>query len=303
VQVHFGIELLEPEWTRAVVCIGTFDGVHLGHQKVIETAIARAKKEELPVIVVTFDRHPSVILNPSKAPKALASLKMNLERFQALGVGLSIVLPFNAWLSRMSAQEFFKSILLEKLRASSVVVGYDFAMGNGREGDTEWLSSRIETIVVPAFEVDGVRVSSSQIRSDVSSGNLTHANKLLGRGFEIQGFVDHGQKLGRELGFPTANIARSFQQILPADGVYVSDFLVDGKVFRAALSIGTRPAVGGGPRSIEAYLLDFPGESLYGQHVRLRLLQFLRPEWNFDSLDALKEQIAKDVEAVRAFTA
>lgn len=299
--MHFGIELLEPEWTRAVVCIGTFDGVHLGHQKVIETAIERAKQDELPVIVVTFDRHPSVILNPSKAPKALASLKMNLERFQALGVGLSIVLPFNAWLSRMSAEEFFKSILLEKLRASSVVVGYDFAMGNGREGDTEWLSSRIETIVVPAFEIDGVRVSSSQIRSDVSSGNLEHANKLLGRGFEIQGFVDHGQKLGRELGFPTANIARSFQQILPTDGVYVSDFLFDGKVFRAALSIGTRPAVGGGPRSIEAYLLDYPGDSLYGQHIRLRLLKFLRPEWNFDSLEALKAQIAKDVEAVRAF--
>lgn len=300
-QVQFGIELLEPEWTRAIVCIGTFDGVHLGHQKVIETAIERAKQDELPVIVVTFDRHPLVILNPSKAPKAIASLKMNLERFQSLGVGLSIVLPFNAWLSRMSADEFFKSILLEKLRASAVVVGYDFAMGNGREGDTDWLKNHIETIVVPAFDVDGIRVSSSQIRQDVAAGNLEHANKLLGRGFEIQGFVDHGQKLGRELGFPTANIARSFQQILPADGVYVSDFMFDGQVFRAALSIGTRPAVGGGPRSIEAYLLDYPGESLYGQHIRLRLLKFLRPEWNFDSLEALKTQIAKDVEAVREF--
>jgi riboflavin kinase / FMN adenylyltransferase len=129
VQVHFGIELLKPEWNKAITCVGTFDGVHLGHQRVIETAVARAKEEELPVIVVTFDRHPSVILNPSKAPKAISSLKMNLEQFQTLGVGLVVVLPFNAWLSRMSAEEFFTSILIDKLRSSCVVVGYDFAMG------------------------------------------------------------------------------------------------------------------------------------------------------------------------------
>jgi riboflavin kinase/FMN adenylyltransferase len=300
-QVHIGIELLHPEWSKAVVCIGTFDGVHLGHSQVIHAAIARAKQDELPVIVVTFDRHPSVILNPSKAPKAIASLKMNLEQFQLEGVGLTIVLPFNAWLSRMSAEEFFKSILIEKLRASCVVVGYDFAMGNGREGDTAWLSQRIETVVVPAFEINGVRVSSSQIRSDVQSGNIEHANTLLGRFFEIQGFVDHGQRLGRQLGYPTANIARSFDQILPADGVYIADFLVSGQVFRAALAIGTRPAVGGGKRTIEAFLLDYPGDSLYGQHVRLRLLKYLRPEQNFPSLEALKEQMAKDVESARQF--
>jgi riboflavin kinase/FMN adenylyltransferase len=174
-------------------------------------------------------------------------------------------------------------------------------MGNGREGDTAWLSQRIETIVVPAFEINGVRVSSSQIRSDVQSGNIEHANTLLGRFFEIQGFVDHGQKLGRQLGYPTANIARSFDQILPADGVYIADFLVSGQVFRAALAIGTRPAVGGGKRTIEAFLLDYPGYSLYGQHVRLRLLKYLRPEQNFPSLDALKEQMAKDVESARQF--
>jgi riboflavin kinase / FMN adenylyltransferase len=300
VQVHFGIELLKPEWTKAITCVGTFDGLHLGHQKVIESAVMRAKQEELPVIVVTFDRHPMVILNPSKAPKAIASLKMNLEQFQALGVGLVVVLPFNAWLSRMSAEEFFQSVLIEKLRSSCLVVGHDFALGNGREGTTEWLAAQVETVVVPAFEVDGVRASSSQIRQAVSNGDLELANKMLGRGFEIQGFVDHGQKLGRTLGFPTANIARSFDQVLPADGVYAARFLVDGKQYVAALAIGTRPAVGGGPRSIEAYLLDYPGESLYGQHIRLRLEQYLRPELNFDSVEALKHQMAMDVENVRS---
>ena len=302
-QVHFGIELLRPEWTRAVVCIGTFDGVHLGHQAVISEAVARASREELPSIVVTFDRHPSVVLNPSKAPKAIASLKMNLEHFQGLGVGLTVVLPFNAWLSRMSADEFFRAILVEKLRASTVVVGHDFAMGNGREGTLAWLSERMDTDVVPAFLVGEERVSSSLIRSAVSSGDLAKANAMLGRGFEIQGFVDHGQKLGRTLGFPTANIARSFDQVLPADGVYAARIMFDGQCFNAALAIGTRPAAGGGPRSIEAFLLDYPGASLYGKHVRLRLEHFLRPELNFPSLDALKEQMAKDVESVRTLLA
>jgi len=301
VQVHFGIELLKPEWEKAVVCIGTFDGVHVGHQQVIGAAVERAKELEIPVIVVTFDRHPAVILNPSKAPKAIASLKMNLEQLQQHGVGLTVVLPFNAWLSRMSAQEFFDSILLEKLRATCLVVGHDFAMGNGREGNTEWLEKHIETIVVPPFEIDGLRVSSSAIREYVGTGELEKANRLMGRGFEVQGFVDHGQKLGRTLGFPTANIARSFDQVMPCDGVYAAWFFVNGKKFKAALAIGTRPAVGGKERTIEAFLLDYPGDSLYGQHIRVRLEKFLRPEANFDSLDSLKVQMAKDVESVRDY--
>ncbi|MBS1726991.1 MAG: bifunctional riboflavin kinase/FAD synthetase [Armatimonadetes bacterium] len=298
-QVHFGVELLRPEWDKAVVCIGTFDGVHVGHQQVIGAAVARAKELEIPVIVVTFDRHPAVILNPSKAPKAIASLKMNLEQLQVHGVGLTVVLPFNAWLSRMSADEFFQSILLDKLKAEVVVVGHDFAMGNGREGNTEWLQSHIETVIVPPYEVGGIRVSSSAIREFVGTGELDKANQLLGRGFEVQGFVEHGQKLGRTLGFPTANIARSFDQVMPCDGVYAAWFLVDGKKFMAALAIGTRPAVGGKIRTIEAYLLDYPGDSLYGQHVRLRLEKFLRSEADFTSLDHLKDQIEKDVVAVR----
>lgn len=298
-QVHFGFELLKPEWERAVVCIGTFDGVHVGHQQVIQTAVEKAKSLEIPVIVVTFDRHPAVILNPSKAPKAIASLKMNLEQLQLQGVGLTVVLPFNAWLSRMSAEEFLQTILLDRLKAACLVVGHDFAMGNGREGNTEWLQGHLETIIVPPFEVDGIRASSSAVREFVSSGELEKANRLLGRGFEVQGFVEHGQKLGRTLGFPTANIARSFDQVMPCDGVYAARFLVDGQNYKAALAIGTRPAVGGITRTIEAFLLDYPGDSLYGQHIRLRLEKYLRPEANFPSLEALKEQMAKDVEAVR----
>ena len=298
-QIHFGVELLKPEWEKAVVCVGTFDGVHLGHQQVIKTAVDRAKELEIPVIVVTFDRHPAVILNPTKAPKAIASLKMNLEQLQIHGVGLTVVIPFNAWLSRMSADEFLHSILLERLRATCLVVGHDFAMGNGREGNTDWLLQHLETIIVPPFEIGGQRVSSSAIREAIGSGQLETANAQLGRGFEVQGFVDHGQKLGRELGFPTANIARSFDQVMPCDGVYASWFFVGGIKYKCALAIGTRPAVGGTERTIEAHLLDYPGDSLYGQHVRLRLEKYLRPEANFPSLEELKLPMFKDVEAVR----
>ena len=302
-QVHFGVELIHPEWHQAVVCICTFDGVHLGHQQVIRTAVDRAKQLEIPVIVVTFDRHPAVILNPSRAPKAIASLKMNLEQLQLHGVGLTVVAPFNAWLSRMSAQEFLDSILLEKLKATCLVVGHDFAMGNGREGNTEWLQQHLSTVIVPPFEIDGARVSSSAIREAIGAGDLDTANKQLGRGFEVQGFVEHGQKLGRELGFPTANIARSFDQVMPRDGVYASFFFVDGHRYNCALAIGTRPAVGGTSRTIEAHLLNYPGDSLYGQNVRLQLEKYLRPEANFESLDALKEQMSKDVESVRSLLA
>lgn len=300
-QVHFGVELCRPEWQRAVVCIGTFDGVHLGHQHVIAAALAKSRAEEVPLIVVTFDRHPMSVLNPAKAPKAIASLKMNLERLQAAGVGLTIILPFNAWLSRMSAEEFFQSVLVEKLHVSCLVVGHDFAFGNGREGNAEWLADKIETIVVPPFDIDGVRVSSSAVRELIAAGDTEQANAYLGRGFEIQGFVEHGQKLGREIGFPTANIARSFDQVMPKDGIYAAYFFVDGgKKYVAAVSIGMRPTVGGQSRTIEAFLLDYPGGSLYGKHVRLRLEHYLHPELKYDSIVSLKEGIARDVEAVRA---
>lgn len=299
-QVHFGVELLRPEWQKAVVCIGTFDGVHLGHQHVIAAALQKARTEEIPLIVVTFDRHPMAVLNPSKAPKAIASLKMNQERLQAAGVGLTIILPFNAWLSRMSAEEFFTSVLLEKLHAACLVVGHDFAFGNGREGNAEWLKERIETVVVPPFEIKGVRVSSSAVRELIAAGDTERAHEYLGKGFEIQGFVEHGQKLGRELGFPTANIARSFDQVMPKDGIYAAWFFVDGGTkYGAAVNIGMRPAVNGQSRTIEAHLLDFDGSSLYGKHVRLRLEHYLHPEIKYDSLDSLKQGIARDVEAIR----
>jgi len=298
-QVHFGVDLLKSEWSESVVCIGTFDGIHLGHQAVISNSIKIANTAELPAILVTFDRHPSVVLAPSKAPKPITSLSQNLTAIEDQGIGLTVVLPFNAWLSRMSAEEFLDSILEKKLRAGHLVVGHDFALGNGREGTTEWLSNRIQTTVVDPFAVDGQRVSSSLIREKLSQGEIESANKLLGRPLEIVGFVVGGQKLGRTLGFPTANIARAFDQIMVPDGVYAVKFTCKQGEFNAALAVGTRPAVGGGPRSIEAFLLDYPGDSLYGQPIKMKVISRLREERNFSSLQALKDQMTLDVTETR----
>ncbi|AIE84726.1 bifunctional riboflavin kinase/FAD synthetase [Fimbriimonas ginsengisoli] len=298
-QVHLGVGVLRAEWERAVVVVGTFDGVHLGHQEVIRTAVADARRQELPCVLVTFDRHPAAILAPSRTPKCLAPLQENLAQFERLGVGVTSVLPFDAELSRMSADRFLSEILLGATKASELVVGHDFAMGNGREGTTEWLTQRIPTKVVPPFEIDGERVSSSDIRRSVSSGDVVRAARLLGRPYTLTGVIVSGQRLGRQLGFPTANLARSIDQALPADGVYAGWFESATGRYAAAAAIGTRPAVGGGARTIEAYLLDYPGASLYGLSARLEFVSRLRSEADFSSLEALKEQMARDVEETR----
>jgi riboflavin kinase/FMN adenylyltransferase len=217
-----------------------------------------------------------------------------------MGVAVTVVLPFDYELSQTSAEDFFQLILVEKIRARAIVVGHDFAFGNKRKGTPEWLAERIETTVLPPFEIDGRRVSSSEIRRDVETGKVEEAAVLLGRPFEISGVVVPGKRLGRELGFPTANIARSFDQVLPAYGIYSGELSCAAGSFKAAVSIGTRPAVGGGQMAIEAHLLDYRGGSLYGAPVSLKLTSRVRDERNFESLDALKAQIALDVAQIRA---
>lgn len=298
-QVHLGVGVLRAEWERAVVCIGTFDGVHLGHQAVIRKAVDEARRQELPCILVTFDRHPAEILAPSRVPKYLAPHQENLAQFERLGVALTVVLHFDAELSRMSAQRFLDDILVAKLHASEVVVGHDFAMGNGREGTAAWLSDRIQTTIVAPFEVEGERVSSSAIRDAVRQGDVVRAARLLGRPYPLTGVVVGGQKLGRQLGYPTANLARSIDQAMPADGIYAGWFESATGRYRAAISIGMRPAVGGSERTVEAYLLDYPGDSLYGLSVKIEFAHRLRDELPFESLDLLVAQIDRDVDETR----
>jgi riboflavin kinase / FMN adenylyltransferase len=302
-QVHFGLGTLVPEWQQSAVVIGTFDGVHLGHQAVIRQAVEIGRQAEIPSIVLTFDRHPAAVLAPGRQPKLLASLESNLEQLDRLGVSMTVVLPFDLALSRTTATDFLSEILEGSLRAKQFVVGHDFALGANREGTAEWLAQRLPTCVVEPFSLNGERVSSSGIRLAVESGSMETAGQWLGRPFRIDGVVVGGQKLGRTIDYPTINLARSIDQVLPPDGVYVATAQMASGKFGAALSIGTRPTVGGEHRTIEAYLLDYPGESLYGQSVGLQIHHWLRGEENFPSLEVLKAQIAQDVLDTREWLA
>lgn len=300
--VHFGVDLLQAEWTQSVVCIGTFDGAHHGHQSLIRRCIERAREIEQPSVLVTFDRHPAATLAPSRKPPAVGTLEQNVRLFRALGVSACLILPFDHELSQRSATSFLQEILIDKLKAVRLVVGYDFALGRNREGDTEWLSERIPTEIMPPVEIDGVRVSSTAIRTAIHDGDIASANRLLSRPFAMTGVVVAGEKLGRTLGFPTLNLARSSDQVVPKDGVYVGECETSRGRFRAAISIGCRPAVHGRSRTIEAYLLDYPGDAIYSETVQLAFFDRLRDEWTFDSVEDLTRQIAADVAEVARYS-
>ncbi len=296
--VHFGIDLLRAEWERADVCVGTFDGVHLGHRQVILTALENAKQSSKPCVLVTFDRHPASVLAPDRKPAAIATLGQNMEQFRHLGVPVCIVLKFDQHLAMVEAEQFLGEVLVGAIKADEIVIGHDFAMGRGRVGDAAWLSQRIKTTVVPPFQIEGQRVSSSEVRRSISSGDVVTAGALLGRPWALEGVVVKGQQIGRTLGYPTINIARSAEQVMPAHGIYGGTCRTPLGAFKAAVSIGVRPAVGGSARTIEAFLLDFPGTDIYGANVELRFYTRMREERDFPDIEALKAQISEDVSQV-----
>ena len=300
--VHFGVDLIAAEWPESIVCIGTFDGVHRGHQALIQTAVRQARDRELPAVIVTFDRHPAAILAPDRKPASLGTLEQNVIAMRHLGAGVCVILPFNDVLRQTPAEHFLEKILRSQLHASSLVVGHDFALGRDRVGTAEWLAERIPTTILPPVEEAGVRISSSAIRAAIAAGQVEEAAGYLGRPYALRGVVIGGQKLGRTLGYPTINLARSTDQAIPADGVYAGRAVTPQGEYRAAISIGMRPAVQGTHRTVEAFLLDYPGESLYGQAVELSFVARLRDELPFESLDDLVAQMAKDVALTATLT-
>lgn len=298
--IHFGADHIQPEWPAAVVCIGTFDGVHLGHQALIKQTVALAQSRHLPSVVLTFDRHPAEILAPDHAPLAINTLDQNLELIKALGVSLTVILPFDKHLANCPAEQFYQTILKNTLYAEAMVIGHDFAFGHNRQGTPEWLQARIETHVLPPVAINETRVSSSQIRQAIQAGNCELAHSLLGRPFQIKAPVIGGHQLGRTLGYPTANLARSSKLCSLPHGIYACQAHTFIGSFIAATSIGTRPTVQGTHPTIEAFLLDYPGDSLYGQVIELDFLHRLRDELKFDSLEALKTQMSLDVQRTRS---
>ena len=273
------------------VAVGEFDGVHLGHREVI------AGNDT----VLTFDPHPLAVIRPEAAPKLLTSLEVKIELVAALGVQELVVIPFDHRFGAQSPQEFIDHVLVDQLQATHVSVGENFYFGHGAAGDTDMLAAdpRFETRVVTLVEVDGEIVSSSHIRGLVLAGEVEQAARFLGAPFALRGEVVHGDKRGRTLGFPTANLVPDEHLVCPGHGVYAAR--AAGAC--AAVSIGVRPTFGSGRAVIvEAFLLD-RDEDLYGRTLQIDFLSRLRGERRFDSVEALVEQMDLDVEQTRQLCA
>ena len=272
------------------VAIGVFDGVHLGHQAVIDDADT----------VLTFDPHPLTILHPEAAPKLIMPFEVKRDVIDGLGVEEMVVIPFDKEFSERSAEDFIDGVLVERLGAKRVSVGENFRFGAKAKGDPEMLASRdeFETRVVPLVEVDGETVSSSRVRALVAAGDVEQAMHCLGAPFMLEGEVIEGDRRGRELGFPTANIVPDDRLVVPGHGVYAA--FADGRP--AAVNVGVRPTFETGRGLlVEAYLLDF-SDDLYGQTLRIGFMERLRGERRFDSVDALVAQMERDVEQARQIT-
>lgn len=301
VKTCFGTDSLVSSWGSSTVCIGVFDGVHMGHRQVVRAAVEDAHRNLRPAIVLTFDRHPARTLRPADAPALIATLGQNLRALAECGADLTLVLAFDSALANTSAEVFTQEVVRGLLKAEHVVVGHDFALGKGREGTAEWLASRISTTVIEPFGPGGHRISSSEIRAAIVAGAMEEVMAGLGRPYALVGTVVAGERLGRELGFPTANLAPIARQVVPADGVYVGECSTPSGAFRAAISIGDRPTVGEGQRCIEAHLLNYSGEPLYGRCLELAFFTRVRDQLKFGDLDGLREQIATDIEIAKNY--
>lgn len=297
-----------PEAVRGcVVALGNFDGVHRGHRAVVAAAAAEAERLRAPLTVLTFEPHPRAVFRPGEPPFRLTPFRIRERHIEALGVETLIVAHFDAQFRHRTAENFVTEVLMDGLAVRHVVGGVDFRFGLGRQGDMALLTTLGGqrgfgvTAVPPLLDQDGQVFSSSRARRALRAGNPEEAAHVLGRPWEIEGRVESGDRRGRLLGFPTANVALG-EYLHPRYGAYVIRAGVDhgaSTVWRGGVAnIGERPSVGGTVARLEAHLFDF-ADDLYGCHLRVQLLSFLRPEQRFASLDALKAQIAQDAAQAR----
>jgi riboflavin kinase/FMN adenylyltransferase len=314
VQVIQGVGPCSTPFGPSAVTIGAYDGVHLGHRAVIAEVRELAGRLGLQTVVVTFDRHPAMVVRPESAPKLLCDLDQKLELLGAAGVDATYVVHFDEERAAEAAEEFVDEVLVGCLDARAVVVGEDFHFGKGRGGNVALLR---EMGATHDFTVEGLdlvgpdgapaegaaNVSSTAIRGLLAAGDVEQAATLLGRPHEVRGVVEHGDKRGRELGFPTANLDIPDEIQLPADGIYAGWFeRADGTVHPTAMSLGHRPTFYERPSGaplLECNLVDFTGD-LYGEAVKVRFVKRLRGEVKFDSVDALVHQMGRDVADTRA---
>jgi riboflavin kinase / FMN adenylyltransferase len=322
-KVHLGLPT-SPIGAVALT-IGSFDGVHLGHVDVIRHVIAAAPADRAQSVLITFEPHPRCVLDPANCPQSITTLQEKLALIESAGIDHAIVLRFDRELASLSPQEFIDR-LATVMDLRRWVIGYDFAFGRGRTGSAQWLREHGHQVdVVPPFKVDGRELHSSEVRRLITAGDVDQANKLLGREYAMAGPVEAGEQVGRQLGFPTANIAVEPNKLIPALGAYAGrarlipsprrgaiseshpprasaqgqgEGLKPAITFIAALSVGYRPTFGGTQLRVEAFLLDFEGD-LYQQRLELRFVRYLHPDIKFPTTDDLVDQLHQDVADAR----
>src|SRR5262245_6044596 len=297
-----GLESYPPDAPEAAVALGTFDGIHLGHRAILAAAVAQARASRLQAVACTFEPHPAEVLHPGHAPAPISTLAERLELLAETGVDATVVLDFTAELAVMEPEAFVKDVLLERLHAHDVVVGYNHTFGRGARGNARLLQELAGQLgfrahVVPPRRLYGVPVSSSEIRAALRAGDVERARRYLGRAYSIAGQVVQGAGRGRGLGFPTANV-KPDHGVLVAPGVYACRAVFEGGRYAAVVNIGMRPTFGETTLVIEAHLLDFSG-SLYEKQLRLEFVGRIREERRFPGPEALREQISRDIAAAR----
>lgn len=300
-----GLHNLCADGSKCVATIGNFDGVHLGHQAVIGQLAEKAADLDLPTTLITFEPQPLEFFRPQQAPARLTRLREKLQALRRFSVDRVLCLPFNRKLAQMSAEDFIQTILVDGLGVKYLVVGDDFRFGKDRVGNFAMLQQAgkefgFQVVNMHTFTIDGQRVSSTRIREALTRGDFSEAERLLGRRYRMSGRVAHGEKLGRKLGYPTANID-VHRRTTPMQGIFVVEvFGLDGEPLPGVASLGTRPTVDGKKIILEVYLFDF-NQDIYGKHLQVSFLHKLREEAKFKTLEALTEQIAQDVHDAQAY--
>jgi riboflavin kinase/FMN adenylyltransferase len=303
VQRWRGLEAVPPGWGRCVVTVGVFDGVHRGHRQLIARAVERAHERGLPAVVVTFDPHPAELIRPGTHPARLSTLDRRAELVAEAGADVFCVIPFTEALSRMAPAGFAHEVLVDRLHAAVVVVGSNFTFGHRAEGGVGTLAELGRRFGFACEALDlvsdhDVTFSSTYIRSCIDAGAVRDAAHALGRWHRVDGVIVHGHKRGRDLGYPTANVASPPHTAIPADGVYAGWFRIGDRRLMGAVSVGTNPTFSGRVRTVEVYVLDVD-ENFYGHEVGVEFVERLRGQEHYDGIEALVAQMGRDVATCR----
>ena len=284
---------------RSVVTIGTFDGIHLGHQKILSRLIKSSKNKDLNSVVLTFFPHPRIILNKYNEVKMIDTLDEKIIHLNEIGIDSLIIHPFDKNFSLLSANQFIKDFLVDKLKIKHIIIGYDHRFGKGREASVTDLKNYADDYdftveEIKAQEIEKITVSSTKIRNSINQGDIKTTEKYLGRYFNLTGKVVKGDGLGKKINYPTANIfIEETYKIIPKDGVYLVETIIEDKLFNGMMNIGHRPTIGTNVKSIEVHLFNF-NEDIYGKVISIKMISKIRDEKKFSSIQALKEQLVKD---------